>query len=116
MEVWRSSISHAQNSGSGSLSSITALSNVWKRLNFLVPQAHRTSDGWRVWRKPRNEPLVDVDGAVFIAIHYQATVRTTIHSLPERHVLLALTDMAHPGGIAFIDHVQVFPKAHAFVR
>ena len=85
-------------------------------MNFLVPQAHRTSDRWRVWRKPRNEPLVDVDGAIFIAIHHQATVLTAIRPLPKRHVLLALTGMAHLGGIAFIDHVQVFPKAHTFIR
>ncbi len=71
-----------------------------------------------VWRRPRKEPLVDVDRAIFVAIHHQAAVLvlTAIHPLPQGHVLLTLADMTHPGRIAFIDHEQVFPEAQTLVR
>jgi hypothetical protein len=82
----------------------------------LAAQEHRTSVGWHVWRKPRKEPLVDVDGAVFVAIHHQPTVRTPIRPLTKRHVLLAFAGVAHFGGTGFINHVQVFPKAYELVR
>ncbi len=68
-----------------------------------------------VWRKPRNEPLVDVDRAVLVTVHHQAAVRTAIRSHPERHVLLVFADMAHPGRIAFVYNVQFFPKTQTLV-
>ncbi len=85
-------------------------------MNFLVAQAHRTSASWRVWRKPRNEPFIDVDRAILVAVHDQSTVRTAIGALPQRHRLEPFAAVAHLARVVFIDHVQVFPKAFTFVR
>src|SRR5260370_23600454 len=68
-----------------------------------------------VWPRPGKEPLVDVDRAVLVAVHHQAAVLTAIRPYPERHVLLALTHMAHPGGIALIFYEEFFPKAQTLV-
>ena len=79
--------------------------------------AHRTSDHWRVWRRPRNEPLVEVDRAVLVAVHRQAAVLifATIRSLPQWHVLLMLAGMTHPGRIALVYYRECFPKAQTLV-
>jgi len=70
-----------------------------------------------VWPKPGNEPPIDVDRAVFVAIHHQVAVLVfaAIRPLPERHVLQAFADMTHPGGIALINYIQFFPKAQTLV-
>ncbi len=70
-----------------------------------------------VWRRPRNEPLVDVDRAVLVAIHHQAAVLilTAIRPLPQWHVLLVLTGMAHPGCIAFAYYIEFFPVMQTLV-
>src|SRR6266700_828627 len=68
-----------------------------------------------VWPQPGKEPLGDVDRAVLIAIHHQAAVLTAIRPYPQRHVFLALADMARPGGIAFINDMEFFPKAQTLV-
>jgi hypothetical protein len=73
--------------------------------------AHSTS----VWPRPGKEPLVDVDRAVFVAIHYQAAVRTAIRAYPKWHALLVLADMAHPGRIALIYDKEFFPKTQTLV-
>src|SRR6266699_411525 len=73
------------------------------------------SDHRHVWRRPRKEPLVDVDRALRITVHHLAAVRTAIRPYPQRHVFFALADMARPGRIAFIDNMQCFPKAQTLV-
>src|SRR6266446_10437669 len=49
-----------------------------------------------VWRRPRNEPLVDVNRAVLIAVHHQTTVLmlAAIRALPQWHILLMLALVA----------------------
>src|SRR5713226_2572922 len=66
---------------------------------------------------PRKEPLSDVDRAVFVTVHHQATVlvETAIRPLPEWHVLLVLARMTHPGGIALAYYREFFPKAQTLV-
>ncbi len=61
--------------------------------------AHRTRVASRVWRKPRNEPLVDVERAVLVAVHHQTAVLilAAIHPFPQRHVLHVLARMTRPG-------------------
>ena len=61
-----------------------------------------------MWRRPRKEPLVDVERAVLIAVHLQAAVRTAIRALLERHVADAFADMPRPGGITFAGDKKVF--------
>lgn len=68
-----------------------------------------------MWPKPGNEPLVDVDRAVLIAVHHQTTVRTSIRSFPERHVLLVLTDMTSLGRITFTYYSEFFPVMQTLV-
>src|SRR6516225_1274080 len=68
-----------------------------------------------VWRRPRKEPLVDVDRAILVTVHHQAAVLTAIRPLPQRHVLLVLADMTRPGRIAFINTMEFFPKAQALI-
>jgi hypothetical protein len=79
--------------------------------------AHRTQVASRVWRKPRNEPLVDVERAVLVAIHHQAAVLVlaAIRPLPQRHVLLVFAGMTHPGSIALINYREFFPKTQTLV-
>ncbi len=79
--------------------------------------AHRTQVASRVWRKPRNEPLVDVERAVLVAIHHQAAVPVlaAIRPLPQWHVLLVFAGMTHPGGIALINYREFFPKTQTLV-
>jgi hypothetical protein len=69
-----------------------------------------------MWPQPGKEPLVDVDRDENSAVHHQAAVRTAIRPYPQRHVFLTLADMARPGGIAFIDEMQFFPKAQTLNR
>jgi hypothetical protein len=71
-----------------------------------------------VWPRSGKEPLVDVDRAVLITVHHQATVLvgTAIRPLPQRHVPLVLAHMTHLGGIALTYYMQFFPKAHTLVR
>src|SRR6266851_3378167 len=68
-----------------------------------------------VWPRPGKEPLVDVDRAVLITVHHQAAVLTAIRSLPQRHVLLVLTDMARLGRIALINDREFFPVMQTLV-
>src|SRR5260221_11013089 len=70
-----------------------------------------------VWRGPRNEPLVEVDRAVLVTVHHQATVLmlATIRPLPQWHVLLVLAGMAHLGRIALVYYRKCFPKAQTLV-
>src|SRR5438874_10664 len=79
--------------------------------------AQRTQVSSRVWRKPRNEPLVDVERAVLVAIHHQATVLilAAIRSFPQRHVLLLFAGVTRPGGIALINYREFFPKTQTLV-
>src|SRR5690242_20345145 len=65
--------------------------------------------------QPGKEPLVDVDRAVVVAIHHQATVLTAIRALPQRHVLLVLADMARFGGMAFADDKEFFPNMQTLI-
>ncbi len=69
----------------------------------------------RVWPQPGNEPLIDVDRAVLVAVYHQATVRTAIHPFPEGHVLLPLASTTHPGRITLIYDREFFPKAQTLV-
>ena len=68
-----------------------------------------------MWPWPGKEPLIDVNRAIFITIHHEATVLAAIHPLPQRHVLLAMTDMTSFGGIAFAYDMEFFPKTQALV-
>jgi len=71
-----------------------------------------------VWRRPRNEPLVEVDRAVLVAVHHQATVLmlAAIRPFPQWHVLFVLAGMTHLRRIVFVDDMQLFPKAQTLVR
>jgi hypothetical protein len=87
-----------------------------------VPTASPLSDSTphsleSVWPRPGKEPLVDVDRAVFVAIHHQAAVLilTAIGSLPQWHHLLVFAQMTHPGRIAFVYYIEFFPKAQTLV-
>jgi len=66
-----------------------------------------------VWRRPRHEPLVDVDRAVLVTVHQQAAVLVlaAIRPFLQRHVLLALALVAYLDRIVLIDTTQSFPKA-----
>src|SRR6266567_7274476 len=68
-----------------------------------------------VWPRPGKEPLVNVDRAVLITVHYQTTVLTAIRPLPQGHVLLLLTRMTRLGRIAFIDDREFFPVQQTLV-
>ncbi len=68
-----------------------------------------------MWPKPGNEPPVDVDRAILIAVHHQTTVRTAIRSFPEWHILLVLTDMTLLGRITFAYYREFFPVMQALV-
>jgi hypothetical protein len=70
-----------------------------------------------VWPKPGNEPLVDVDRAILVTVHHQAAVLVlaAIRPFPQRHVLLVLARMTHPGGIALINYREFFPRAQTLV-
>jgi hypothetical protein len=60
-----------------------------------------------VWRKPRNEPLVEVDRAILVTVHHQTTVLmlTAIRPFPQGHILLVLALMAHLRRIAFAYYI-----------
>jgi hypothetical protein len=79
--------------------------------------AHRTQVASRVWPKPGNEPLVDVDRTVLVTVHHHAAVLvlTAIRPFPQRHVLHVLAGMTHPGGIALINYREFFPKTQTLV-
>ena len=70
-----------------------------------------------MWPRPGKEPLVDVDRAVLITVHHQATVLvgTAIRPFPQGHVLLVFAHMTHLGGIALADDREFFPKAHTLI-
>src|SRR5437773_12477294 len=70
-----------------------------------------------VWPKPGNEPLVDVERAVLVAVHHQAAVLilAAICPFPQRHVLLVFARMTRPGGIVLINYREFFPKAQTLV-
>src|SRR5260221_11854157 len=89
----------------------------FKQIDSLALTKYTAGRHLPVWRRPRNEPLVDVDRAILVAIHHQAAVLilTAIRPLPQWHVLLVLTGMAHPGCIAFTDYRECFPKAQTLV-
>src|SRR5581483_7341790 len=69
-----------------------------------------------VWRKPRNEPLVDIDGTIVITIQHQSTVRTAIRAFPQRHGLLISTVATGLAGITFADAIQCFPSTQTLIR
>jgi hypothetical protein len=86
--------------------------------DFLAFTKYTAGSPLPVWRKPRNEPLVEVDRAVLVAVHHQTTVLmlAAIRSFPQWHILLMLAGMTHPGCIALIYDIQCFPKAQTLVR
>ncbi len=80
-------------------------------LHDSTPHSRRVS----VWPRPGKEPLVDVDRAVFIAVHRQAAVLAAIRAYPQRHVFFVLTDMARLRRVVLIFSKQFFPKAPTLV-
>ncbi len=91
---------------------------LFKTCNVLIPALSCSTPHSKlsVWPKPGNEPLVDVNRAILVAVHYQAAVLTTIRPRPKRHVLLVFTDVTCPGCITFVNDKELFPKAQAPVR
>src|SRR5260221_10213164 len=89
----------------------------FKQIDSLALTKYTAGRHLPVGRRPRKEPLVDVDRAVLVAIHHHAAVLmlTAIRPLPQWHVLLVLAGMAHPGCIAFVYDIQCFPKAQTLV-
>ena len=55
-----------------------------------------------MWPQPGKEPLSDVDRAVLIAIHHEATIPTAIRALPQRHGLRVPTAATGLARMAFI--------------
>ena len=61
---------------------------------------HRTLGS--VWPRPGKEPLVNIDRAVFIAVHDESTILTTIRPFPEWHELHAPTPATGLGRVVLI--------------
>ncbi len=57
-----------------------------------------------MWPKPGKKPLEDVDRAILITVHHQATcfIGTAIGPFPQRHVLLVSTATTHLACVPFI--------------
>ena len=70
-----------------------------------------------MWPRPGNEPLVDVDRAVLITVHHQATVLilAPIRPFPQGHILLVFARMTHLRRIALIYYREFFPKTQTLV-
>ncbi len=63
-----------------------------------------------MWPSPGKRPPQNVDRAVLVTVHDEATGLTAIRPLVERHLLLAATTAARLARIAFIDLDQCFPS------
>ncbi len=85
----------------------TAFQNICRCIDSLAFTKYTAGSHLPVWRKPRNEPLVEVDRAVLVTVHHQATVLmlTTIRPFPQGHILLVLALMAHLRRIAFANDI-----------
>src|SRR6266851_5182962 len=94
-----------------------ALLYVLTHIDSLALTKYTAGSHLPVWPKPGNEPLVDIERAVFVTVHHQAAVLvlTAIRPFPQWHILLVLTCMAHFGRIAFIDDRKCFPKAQTLI-
>src|SRR5579884_3618362 len=68
-----------------------------------------------VWRRPRNEPLEDIDRTILIAIFHQSTVRAAIRAFPQRHGLFPSTPATGLAGLTFADSMQCFPSAQTLI-
>ena len=70
-----------------------------------------------MWPEPGKVPLENVDRAVLITVHHEATVRigTAIDTLVEWHGLLALTAATHLARVPLIYDHQFFPREYALI-